>query len=56
MNTFIRIYGKITKYYLEESYKDKETEINAGFRSGRSTIDHVFAIKQPIQKTNNNGQ
>ena len=36
-NTFSLIYGKIIKYYLDES-KDKETEIPAGFESGRSTI------------------
>ena len=44
MNTFSRVYGKIIKYYLEESYKEKETEIQAGFRAGRSTIDCVFVI------------
>ena len=39
---------------MEESYKEKETEIQAGFRVGRSKIDHVFVIKQLIEKTNNN--
>ena len=42
--------------YLEESYKEKETEIQAGFRAGRSTIDHVFIIKPLIEMTNNNRQ
>jgi hypothetical protein len=45
---------KISKYYLEESYIEKETEIQAGFRAGRSIIDHVFVIKKVIEKTNNN--
>ena len=56
MNIFSQVYGKIIKYYLEESYKGKETEIQAGFRAGRSTIDHVFVSKQLIEKTNNNRQ
>ena len=38
MNIFSRVYGKIIKYYLEESYKEKETEIQTGFRAGRSCI------------------
>ena len=42
MNIFGRVYGKIIKYYLEENYKEKETEIQARFRAGRSTIDHEF--------------
>jgi hypothetical protein len=53
MNIFSRVYGKIIKYYLEESYKQKETEIQAGFRS---IIDHVFLIKQLIENTNNNNK
>ena len=50
MNIFSRVYGKIIKYYLEKSYKEKETEIQEGFRAGRSTIDHVFVIEQLIAK------
>ena len=56
MCTFSRTFGKIIKLYLEESYKEKETEILTGFRARRSTIDHVFVIKQLIEKTNNNRQ
>ena len=56
MNTYSRIYGKMIKYYSEESYKGKEIEIQAGFKSVRSTVDRVFAIKQLIQNTDNNGQ
>jgi len=54
INIFSRVYGKIIKYYLEQSYKEKESDIQAGFRAGRFTIDHIFVIKQLIEKTNNN--
>ena len=52
MNIFSRVYGKTIKYYWEESYKGKETEIQAAFRAGRSAIDHVFVIKQLTEKIN----
>ena len=45
-----------TTYYWEESYKDWETEIQAGFGSWKYTIAHVLIIKQLIEKNNNIGQ
>ena len=56
MNIFSRYRKKSLNLTWEESYKEKETEILTGFRARRSTIDHVFVIKQLIEKTNNNRQ
>ncbi|XP_049809026.1 uncharacterized protein LOC126252198 [Schistocerca nitens] len=49
-NTFSRLYGRIIKYLLEQEYKEKEPEEQAGFRVGRSTIDHIFCLQQIIEK------
>ena len=49
-NIFSRLYGKIIKYFLEQESSHIETEEQAGFRVGRATIDHVFSLKQLIQK------
>jgi hypothetical protein len=35
---------------LEQEFSQIETEEQAGFRAGRSTIDHVFSLKQLIDK------
>jgi hypothetical protein len=35
---------------LEQEFSQIETEKQAGFRAGRSTIDHVFCLKQLIEK------
>ena len=50
MNIFSRLYGKIVKYFLEQEFSHIETEEQAGFRAGRSTIDHEFCLKQLIEK------
>ena len=50
MNNFSRQYGKIIKYFLEQEFSHIETEEQAGFRAGRSTVDHVFYLKQLIEK------
>ena len=41
---------KIIKYFLEQEFSQLETEEQAGFRAGRFTIDHVFSLKQLIEK------
>ncbi len=56
LNVFSRLYGRILKLFLEENYKSREDEFQAGFRVGRSTIDHIFVIKQLIEKINEVGQ
>jgi hypothetical protein len=35
---------------LEQEFSQTETEEQAGFRAGRSTIDHIFCLKQLIEK------
>jgi len=49
-NTVSRVYGKILKMKIEKEYQNNEAEEQAGFRSGRSTIDHLFTITQIIEK------
>ncbi|XP_047107262.1 uncharacterized protein LOC124776352 [Schistocerca piceifrons] len=49
-NTFSRLYGRIIKYLLEQEYEEKEAEEQAGFRAGRSTIDHIFAYNKLLKK------
>ena len=48
--TLSKIYGKILKAKMEEEWKHKEAEEQAGFRAGRSTIDHLFCVTQIIEK------
>ena len=47
---YIYIYGKIIKKFLEQEFVQIETEEQAGFRAGRSTVDHIFCLKQLIEK------
>jgi hypothetical protein len=50
LNIFSRLYGKIIKHFLEQEFSQIETEEQAGFRAGRSTIDHIFCLRQLIEK------
>jgi hypothetical protein len=50
LNIFSRLYGKIIKYFLEQEFSQIEIEEQAGFKAGRSTIDHVFSLKRLIEK------
>jgi hypothetical protein len=49
LNIFSRLYGKMIKYFLDQEFAQIETEEQAGFRVGRSTIDHIFCLKQLIE-------
>ena len=48
--TISKVYGKILKAKIEDEWQDHEAEEQAGFRAGRSTIDHLFVIVQVIEK------
>ena len=48
--TLGRVYTKIIKSRLENEIKDKQPEEQAGFRTGRSTIDNIFTIKIACEK------
>jgi len=38
------------KYFLDQELVQIQTEEQAGFRAGWSTIDHIFCLKQLIEK------
>ena len=44
-----RLYGRILRDRIEKEIKD--SEIQSGFRAGRSCIDNLFCLKQMIEKT-----
>lgn len=45
-----RIYEKLIRNRIEKEYNDMEAEEQAGFRAGRSTVDHIFCVTQIIEK------
>ena len=50
LNIFSQIYGKIIKHFLEHEFSQIETEEQAGFRAGQSTVNHIFCLRQLIEK------
>lgn len=50
MSSISRIYGKVLKIRVEREYADQEVEEQAGFRTGISTIDHIFCVTQLLDK------
>ena len=47
---FSRLYGKIIKHFLQQEFSQIETEEQARFRAGRSTIDDIFCLRQLIEE------
>jgi len=47
---FRRLYGKIIKHFFEQEFSQIETEEQAGFRAGRSTVEHIVCLRQMIEK------
>jgi len=47
---FSRLYGKVIKHFLEHDFSQIKTKEQAGFRAGRSTVDHIFCLRQLIEK------
>ncbi|XP_030765738.1 uncharacterized protein LOC115889799 [Sitophilus oryzae] len=54
--TVSRIYGKIVRNRIENEYQEIEAEEQAGFRAGRSTVDHLFTVTQVTSKKSNLNQ
>ncbi|XP_072160540.1 uncharacterized protein [Bemisia tabaci] len=50
VGTVSKIYGKILEAKIEEEWAPYEAEEQAGFRAGRSTVDHLFCITQLVEK------
>ena len=50
MNIFSPLCGNIRKHFLEQEFSQIETEQEAGFRVGQSTVDHIFCLRQLIEK------
>ena len=42
--------SKNYKTFLEQEFSQIETEEHAEFRAGRSTVDHIFCLRQLIEK------
>jgi len=50
LNIVSRLYGKNYKTHLEQEFSQTETEEKVGFRAGRSTINHIYCLKQLREK------
>jgi hypothetical protein len=49
-NPFIKILGNIIKNWIEKRYKGHEEQ--GGFTKGRSTVEHIYVIRQILEKCN----
>jgi len=45
-----RLYGKVLRNFIEEEYSPLEIEEEAGFRAGRSCLDHILSLVQLNEK------
>lgn len=49
-STLSRVYGKLLRNIIEAEYGPQEIEEQAGFRAGRSCVDHLFSLFQLNEK------
>jgi hypothetical protein len=49
-NPFIKILGNLIKNWIEKRYKGNEEQ--SGFTKGRSTVEHIYVIRQILEKCN----
>lgn len=50
INSMSRVYGEVLKGRIKQEYVKMEADEQAGFRVGRSTVDHVFTLTRVLQK------
>jgi hypothetical protein len=50
LNNFSRLYGKIIKHFLEQEFSQLEIEEQAVFKAGRFPVEHIFSLRQLIEK------
>lgn len=48
--TVSRINRKILKMKIEKQYSDIQVKEQVGFQAGSSTVDHLFCVRQLIEK------
>lgn len=56
INTIVKIYEQIINNRLKQKVEHTLEEVQSGFRPGRSIQDHIFTLRQIINKTNETGK
>ena len=50
LNVTYKILSKLINYRLKDYVEKKVTDYQCGFKPNRSTIDHIFTIRQALEK------